>query len=83
MTASQARGRLMFGASSMASPATQGGLWDVLRKEARRSRCSAARLALTCAPTQARKLESEVDSKLAAFSKLGALRLHGVALASG
>jgi hypothetical protein len=43
----------MFSGSMSSSSIAPGGLWDALRKEAR-------------------KLEGEVDSKLAAYSKLGA-----------
>ena len=68
----------MFAGGSMAAvaPGGQGGLWDVLRKEARgwAPEHASRRVLAADAPSraQARKLEGEVDSKLAAFSKLGA-----------
>ncbi len=69
--AARARLGFMFN-SAMTSPAAHAALWDVLRKEARPPRLRAQRLRrVSRSGAQARKLEGEVDSKLAAFSKLG------------
>ena len=82
---------MFAGVNGMTSPAAHGGpgaaLWDVLRKEVwqalpSRRRCNVLREEADAPCAQARKLEGEVDSKLAAFSKLGAPAALTFALAT-
>lgn len=58
-------------------PGSGAGLWDVLRKEVWPGGAGSRQggeQAAPDTPPQARKLEGEVDSKLASFSKLGECR---------